>query len=535
MGRRPWGGVLPLAEVNKARLEEISFMEKRGMWDLRPITECYAKTGKAPMSVRWVDTNKGDRIKMLIRSRLVARDFRGMDKGRDDLFAATPPLEAKRMLFSRAATKRYDGRWRKLMFIDVKKAHLYPECDDEVYIELPPEANAPPGMCGKLRYWMYGCRKAGNRWESNYAGKLEGVGFKRGMSCGVVFYHPTRDIALVVHGDDFTFCGLEEDLRWIEGLMRGWYEIVVRGMVGGDATDDKEVVILGRIVRYTESGIEYEADPRHRQAILDHFGFEEGSRVLGVNGDKGTKIEDWEEEELDKEEAKVFRGMAARFNYLSLDCPDLQFPSKRGSKDMAKPKRGSWQGIKKLARYLVGRKSVVLKYGWQEEEPTESEVSADSDWGGDVNDRRSTSGGMWMMGKHCIKTWSSTQGAYALSSAEAELYGMIEGVTRGKGLLTLAGELGFNNLTNVITLGTDSSAAKSFVCRRGLGRMRHLEIRDLWLQKEVLEGKVKVVKLKGTENPADLMTKVLSIKEIDSRLAGMGLRAEWVGGNVGKV
>jgi hypothetical protein len=39
------------------------------------------------------------------------------------------------------------------------------------------------------------------------------------MPCGVVFYHPIRDIALVVHGDDFTFCGLEEDLRWIEGLM----------------------------------------------------------------------------------------------------------------------------------------------------------------------------------------------------------------------------------------------------------------------------------------------------------------------------
>ena len=45
------------------------------------------------MSVRWVDTDKGD----LVRSRLVARDFKGADKDRDDLFAETPPLEAKRM------------------------------------------------------------------------------------------------------------------------------------------------------------------------------------------------------------------------------------------------------------------------------------------------------------------------------------------------------------------------------------------------------------------------------------------------------
>eukprot|EP00973_Karenia_brevis_P085220 11828372-Karenia_brevis.AAC.1 len=65
-------------------------------------------------------------------------------------------------------------------------------------------------------------------------------------------------------------------------------------------------------------------------------------------------------------------------------------------------------------------------------------------------------------GGHCIKTWSATQGAYALSSAEAELYAMVEGVTRAKGLVSLAKELGFVELSNILKLGTDSSAAKSF-------------------------------------------------------------------------
>ena len=128
-----------------------------------------------------------------------------------------------------------------------------------------------------------------------------------------------------------------------------------------------------------------------------------------------------------------------------------------------------------------------------------------------------------MLGEHCIKTWSASQGAVALSSAEAEFYGMIEGVTRAKGLLSLARELGFEDLSTVVHLGTDSSAAKSFVRRRGLGRMRHLEIRDLWLQKEVREGKVVVNKILGTENPADLMTKILSLGDIEDRLKGMNL------------
>eukprot|EP00973_Karenia_brevis_P003913 539515-Karenia_brevis.AAC.1 len=64
---------------------------------------------------------------------------------------------------------------------------------------------------------------------------------------------------------------------------------------------------------------------------------------------------------------------------------------------------------------------------------------------------------------------------------------MVEGVARAKGLVSLAKELGFEEWSNLLKLGTDSSAAKSFVCRWGLGKMRHLEIRDLRLQKEVYD------------------------------------------------
>ena len=128
-----------------------------------------------------------------------------------------------------------------------------------------------------------------------------------------------------------------------------------------------------------------------------------------------------------------------------------------------------------------------------------------------------------MIGTHCIKTWSVVQGPWALSSGEAELYGLVEGVTRAKGLISLAQELGFEGLENIVQLGTDSSAAKSFVTRRGLGRMRHLEIRDLWLQREVREGRVIVEKIAGVENPADLMTKILPMRDIEERLRRMNL------------
>ncbi len=130
------GGKLNEEETKKARREEVSYMEGRNIWTPRPVAECWEMLGKGPVSVRWVDTLKADGV----RSRLVARDFKGDDNDRDDLFAATSPLESKRLLLSRAATRLNGKLVRKLSFIDAKKAHLNPECQEDVYIELPEEA-----------------------------------------------------------------------------------------------------------------------------------------------------------------------------------------------------------------------------------------------------------------------------------------------------------------------------------------------------------------------------------------------------------
>ena len=133
-------------------------MKGRGIWKEVPISECWEKTGNAPVSIKWVDTDKGIGEDVNVRCRLVARDFKGGDKDRDDLFAETPPLEAKRLLCSRAATQRRDLQWRKLMFIDPKKAHLNPRCEEDVFIELPEEAGSREGA-GVLALWLPPCRR----------------------------------------------------------------------------------------------------------------------------------------------------------------------------------------------------------------------------------------------------------------------------------------------------------------------------------------------------------------------------------------
>jgi len=180
---------------------------------------------------------------------------------------------------------------------------------------------------------------------------------------------------------------------------------------------------------------------------------------------------------------------------------------KQVSREASGPVIGDWDRMRKIARYLLRRNCVVWSFKWQDE-PRYAHTSSDSDLGGISGDRKSTSGGVWMLGMHCIKTWSSSQGPVALSSAEAEFDAMVEAVTKAKGLTGLAMELRFEDISQIIHLGTDSNAAKSFVCRRGLGRMKHIEIRDLWLQKEGREGNVEVSKIPGDENPTVLMTTI---------------------------
>ena len=92
------GGELSVQDVKKARKEEVEYMIKRKIWRVVPTAECWRKTGRPPIGTRWVDTNKGSTDKPDVRCRLVARDFKvKTDKDREDLFAATPPVEAERM------------------------------------------------------------------------------------------------------------------------------------------------------------------------------------------------------------------------------------------------------------------------------------------------------------------------------------------------------------------------------------------------------------------------------------------------------
>jgi hypothetical protein len=76
-----------------------------------------------------------------------------------------------------------------------------------------------------------------------------------------------------------------------------------------------------------------------------------------------------------------------------------------------------------------------------------------------------------------------------------------------------------------LVMYSDASAGRSLAFRKGLGKVRHIETKYLWIQDLVKDGRIKLLKGKGTCNPADIGTKHLSISEMSGLLLGIGLRA----------
>ena len=89
---------------------------------------------------------------------------------------------------------------------------------------------------------------------------------------------------VVGHGDDFTILEAEEQLDWFRERMKDRYTLKVRGRLGPEVHDEKEIRILNRVIQWTEEGIWYEPDPRHAEIIFKDLGLIEGSKALSTPG-----------------------------------------------------------------------------------------------------------------------------------------------------------------------------------------------------------------------------------------------------------
>ena len=108
-----------------------------------------------------------------------------------------------------------------------------------------------------------------------------------------------------------------------------------------------------------------------------------------------------------------------------------------------------------------------------------------------------------------------------MSSPTAEFYASCSLAGDMLYISSILEDLGYP-VENVIE--TDSSSGKSIALRRGLGRVRHLDVRALWLQQLVAARAVQIQKIPGAENRADFGTKLLDARTLRRHLQSLGMR-----------
>ena len=86
-------------------------------------------------------------------------------------------------------------------------------------------------------------------------------------------------------------------------------------------------------------------------------------------------------------------------------------------------------------------------------------------------------------GRHVLCTWSVTRAVQALSSGEAEYYAVLKGSVEVLELQAMCKELGFSFRAQRV--GPDSNAAREVAARHGLGKLKHMGLKYLWLQRAI--------------------------------------------------
>ena len=317
-----------------------------------------------------------------------------------------------------------------------------------------------------------------------------------------------------------------------------------------------EVRILNKIVRHTKDGIELGADPRHAELVVKELEIKDAkpSAVPGTKESQKTaqsktdekdpeemmstatraRIElrninnvqearnssgdnAWSDEELkydgdedeveekplDAQQARLYRGVAARLNYIAPDRPDISYAVKEAARNMSCPKPADLRRLRKIGKYLLGQPQLNSLFKWQDA-PTKITAFTDSDWAGCSRTARSTSGGAICMGEHVVKTRCKQQKVVARSSAEAQLYAMVGASAKTIAIAAYADDSG---LSFGCELYCDSAAALGISQRAGIGKVRHLRTQGMWLQEVRVSGRIVYKKILGSKNPADLMTK----------------------------
>ena len=222
-------------------------------------------------------------------------------------------------------------------------------------------------------------------------------------------------------------------------------------------------------------------------------------------------------EEDKKQMASIpYRSLVGSILYLQLTRPDIAFAVKELSRFLINPGPPMWAAAKNVLRYLKGTQTHGIRFGGRAayntlaNSPSQLVGFSDSDWAGQVDDRKSTSGLIFYLNNGAISYASKSQKCVALSTAESEYVALGEAAREAIYLRMLLKDLG-QEQTEPTVIYEDNAAAEK-LCKNNVlhSRTKHIDIRHHFIREIVQQGKIEIKHLASTEMLADIMTKALA-------------------------
>ncbi|KOM27543.1 hypothetical protein LR48_Vigan437s000300 [Vigna angularis] len=387
----------------KAMDEEIEAIKKNDTWELASLPK-----GHKAIGVKWVYKAKKDSKGEVQRykARLVAKGYSqraGIDY--DEVFAPVARLETIRLIISLAA----QNNW-KIHQMDVKSAFLNGVLEEEVYIEQPQgyEVKGEEDKVLKLKKALYGLKQAPRAWNVQIDKYFKAANFiKCPYEHALYIKAQGKDILIVcLYVDDLIFTGNNPSMfEEFKKDMTMEFEMTDMGLMA---------YYLGIEVKQGNKGI-FITQESYAKDVLKKFKMDDAN-LVGTPMECGIKLS--KDEEGEKVDPTLYKSLVGSLRYLTCTRPDILYAVGVVSRYMEAPTTTHFKSAKRILRYIQGTTSYGLYYSISNDYKLVG--YSDSDWSGDMDDRKSTSGFVFYMGDTAFTWMSKKQPIVTLSTCEAE-------------------------------------------------------------------------------------------------------------------
>lgn len=487
----------------KAMDAELDAIRGNGTWEFAALPE-----GHRAIGLKWVYKVKRDPAGNVVKhkARLVAKGYsqrQGVDY--DEVFAPVARMETVRLLLALAAHRGWS-----VHHMDVKSAFLNGDLQEEVYVHQPPgyvdDGNEHAVL--RLRKALYGLRQAPRAWNAKLDASLVSLGFERSPLEHAVYRRNTSVSTLLVgvYVDDLVITGSSDnDISAFKEEMQRLFAMSDLGLLS---------YYLGIEVVQNDDGITL-CQSAYVAKILQAAGM---ASCNATHTPMENRLKLGKAEPGAVLDATQYRSVVGSLRYLCNTRPDITFAVGIVSRYLEAPAASHWAAVKQILRYISGTAAYGCYYKRGDGAPVLTGFS-DSDYAGDIDDRRSTTGVVFFLGSSAITWTSQKQKVVALSSCEAEYVAAASAACQGVWLCNLLGEL-INDAPLSVKLRVDNMSAialsKNPVHH---DRSKHIDVRYHFLRDKIEEGKVVIDHVSTDGQLADILTKALGrVKFIEMRL-----------------